>query len=116
MLGNDNPEGQRGGRDYSRQGILRLRGEVSVGGIRAGDSGEDLTRAEQTDSRDGCGGIQGLRSFRPGARGLPDGAGRQGAHLCERSEHHAGLYADQHVSEAVGGVGAELQRADHAAD
>ena len=43
-------------------------------------------------------------------------AGRQRAHLGERSEYHAGLHADQHVSEAVGGIGAELQRADHAID
>ena len=38
------------------------------------------------------------------------------ANLSERSEHHARLYADQHVSEAVGGVGAQLQRTDYAAD
>ena len=49
--------------------------------------------------------FQGLRPLRPGARGLPDGAGRQAAHLSERSEHHARLHADQHVSQAVGGTG-----------
>ncbi len=34
----------------------------------------------------------------------------------ERSEYDAGIHQDQHVSEAVGGVGCELQRADHEAD
>ena len=74
VLGNDEPESQRGGGDHSQQGILRLRGEVSFGRVGAGDSGEDFARTKQKDSRDGRGGIQGLRSFRSGARGLSDGS------------------------------------------
>ena len=48
VLGNDDPEGQRGGRDHSRQGVLRLRGEVPVGRLRAGDSGQADARTRRS--------------------------------------------------------------------
>ena len=38
--GQRRPQGQRGGRDHSRQGVLRLRGKVSFGRLGTGDSGE----------------------------------------------------------------------------
>ncbi len=74
---------ERGGRDHSRQGVLRLRGEVSVGGFCAGDSGEGRKGAEPQDSGNGGCGVQGLRSLGSCARGLPDGARRQEANLCQ---------------------------------
>ena len=52
----------------------------------------------------------------PGARGFPHGARWQAANLCERSEYHARIHAHQHVPQAVAGVRAQLQGADHAAD
>ena len=36
--------------------------------------------------------------------------------LPERDQHHAGLYFDQHVSQALGGVRHEVSRSDFAAD
>ena len=70
----------------------------------------------QEDSRDGGRSISGLRSQRPGARGLSHGAGWQAAHLSERGEHHAGLHPNQHVPEAMGGFRAELQGSDYSTD
>ena len=37
-------------------------------------------------------------------------------HLCERSKHHARLHANQHVPQAVGGLGPQLHRSDYAVD
>ena len=101
--GQRRPEGQRGGRDHSRQGVLRLRGEVSFRGIGAVIPGETDRAETKADPRDGGGRVSRLRSRRPGARGLPDGAGRPAPHLPQRSEHAARLHPDQHVSQAVGG-------------
>ena len=116
VLGNDNPKASvvgeiiPGKEFYDYEAKYLSEGSVPV--IPA-----KISRAQsRRDSRDGRGGIQGLRSFGLGARGLPDGSGRQGAHLGERSEYDAWVHADQHVSKAVGSFGAELQRADHAAD
>jgi D-alanine-D-alanine ligase len=75
--------GERGGRDRSRQGVLRLRGQVSFRRLGPGDSGQAEPRGDQADSRDGRGGVSRLRPQRPGAGGLSDGAGRQAAHLSE---------------------------------
>ena len=74
----------------------------------------------EEDSRDGCGGVQGLRLCGAGAGGFFDGAGGEGqgregeacGDCAERGEYDAGVYVDQHVSEAVGGEWAGVSEAD----
>ena len=61
-------------------------------------------------------GLSRLRLRRIGTRGLSSGGGRLRTALPERDEHHARLYFDQHVSQAVGGLGHEISRPDFAVD
>jgi len=109
-------QGQRGGRDYSRQGILRLRGEIFVGGLGTGDPRQADQGGDEKDSRDGGCRVSCLRSGRAGAGRLPDGTGWQAAHLHQRSEHAAGIHADQHVSKVVGGHWHFVPRPDYQVD
>ena len=64
-------------RDRSRQGILRLRGEVPERFVGADHSRQDHARAIEADSRDGDCGLSRLRLLGAGAGRLPDGAGVQ---------------------------------------
>ena len=57
------PKLQRCRRDYSRQGVLRLRGEVSLRRLGPGDSGQAEQGGDETDSRDGRRGLPRLRSI-----------------------------------------------------
>src|SRR5437773_12479186 len=52
--------------------------------------------------------------LRPRTRGLSDGC-ENAQDLPERDQHYAWLYLDQHVSEAVGGVGGVISGTDRAA-
>src|ERR1700733_5964730 len=61
----------------------------------------------------------GGRLLGPGARRFSDGTwyGEQAPqNLFERNQHHAGVHCDQHVSQAVGGLGTRLSGADRQAD
>ena len=51
-----------------------------------------------------------------GAGRLSSRGGRVGTALRQRDQHHAGLYLDQHVSQAVGGLGNEVSRSHHPVD
>ena len=57
-------QGQRGRRNHSRQGVLRLRSQVPVRRLGAGDSRQAHPRRSETDSRDGGGRVSRLRSCR----------------------------------------------------
>ena len=114
VLGNDNPKASvvgeivPGKEFYDYEAKYLSEGSVPV--IPA-----ELSRAETKKiTRDGRRRLPRLRPCGPGARGLPDGARWQAAHLCERGEHHARLHANQHVPQAVGGLGPRLHGSDHA--
>ena len=51
-------------------------------------------------------GFQGGRLLGPGARRFPDGP-EDPQDLSQRNQYHAGIHLDQHVSQAVGGIGLE---------
>ena len=51
--------------------------------------------------------FQGRRLFRPGSSRFSDGP-QEPKDLPERDQHHARIYCDQHVSQAVGGFGTEI--------
>ncbi len=116
VLGNDDPKASVVGEIIPGKEFYDYEAKyLSEGSVPVIPAQTDRRRNE-ADTRNGRRGVQSLRPGRPRPRGFPDGAGWQAPHLPERSEHAPRIHADQHVSQAVGGDGREVPRADYAAD
>ena len=102
-------------RDRSGQRILRLHRQVSRRRLAADHSSEAKQSRNQKDPATGHQRLQGRGLFRPGAGGFPDGP-QEPEDLSQRDQHHARIHRDQHVSQAVGGVGPGLSGTDRAPD
>ncbi len=121
VLGNDEPEASVVGEVIPGKEFYDYEAKYLSEGSDLIVPAKLTKEADEAGAGDGGCGVQGVRLRGTGAGGFSDGAGEgwireSRTDLCERDQHAAWVYVDQHVSAAVGGFGGCVSAADRSAD
>ena len=111
VLGNDDPKASIAGEIVPCKEFYDYDAKYLAEGSEADDPRKDHESGNENRAEAGDRCVSSGRLHGPGARGFSNGS-QIAQNLRQRDQHHAGLHRDQHVSQAVGGIGSDVSRID----